>query len=333
MARESYDIVALGDAIVDVLARRSDRFLDECGVVKGTMRLLGDAEADHLVAAMFASGPVDEVPGGSAANTLAGAAAAGARCRFIGQTGADRLGELFAAHMHALNIDFDTPPLADAPTGRCLILVSPDGERTMQTNPAASHRLTTETLDEDAVRGAKMLFLEGYLWGPDTPRAAMRRAIEIAHAEGRRIAFTLSDSIALPGRRDSLARLVADGGVDVLFANEYEACLMAASATVEEAIARLAPQVTTLVLTRGADGAMAVHQGQRIEIPAVQVERVVDTTGAGDQFAAGFIAAQVRGMDAEESLRAGAQAAADIITRIGARPVALDGAALNGDDE
>ncbi|MDR7101651.1 adenosine kinase [Croceicoccus sp. BE223] len=332
MARESYDIVALGDAIVDVLAKRSDRFLDECGVVKGTMRLLGDAEADTLVAAMHASGPVDEVPGGSAANTLAGAAALGARCAFIGQTGADRLGDLFAAHMHALDIDFATPPLANVPTGRCLILVSPDGERTMQTNPAASHRLTAETLDEDAVRAARMLFLEGYLWGPDKPRAAMRRAIELAHAEGRAIAFTLSDSIALPGRRDSLAALVADGGVDVLFANEYEACLMAATATVEEAIARLSPQVPTLVLTRGAQGAMAIHAGERIEIPALQVEKVVDTTGAGDQFAAGFIAAQVRGLDVEASLRSGAAAAADIITRIGARPVAPGGAA-DGDND
>ncbi|WP_066554982.1 adenosine kinase [Croceicoccus bisphenolivorans] len=322
MASEPLDIVALGDAIVDVLARRDDAFLDASGVTKGTMRLLSDGEAEALAQAMAGSGVVEEVPGGSAANTLAGAAAAGARCRFIGQTGDDRLGTLFAAHMHALDIRFDTPPIRHAPTGRCFILVSPDGERTMQTNPAASHRLNVDALDEGAIRAAKFLFLEGYLWGPDAPRAAMRRAIEIAHAEGRRIAFTLSDSIALPGRRDSLARLVADGGVDILFANEYEACLMAGVETPAEAIAKLGPQVPTLVLTKGAHGAMAIANGEKIEIPAAPVPEVVDTTGAGDQFAAGFMAAQVRGEDIRASLEHGARAAASVITHVGARPIA-----------
>ncbi|RVQ65781.1 adenosine kinase [Croceicoccus ponticola] len=322
MPDEPFDIVAIGDAIVDVLARRDDAFLAETGVAKGTMRLLQDAEADALVAAMRESGPVSEVPGGSAANTLAGAAAAGARCRFIGQTGDDRLGTLFGAHMHALEIAFDTPPLRHAPTGRCLILVSPDGERTMQTNPGASHHLTPDALDEEAIRAAKFLFLEGYLWGPETPRAAMRRAIEIAHAAGRRIAFTLSDSIALPGRRDSLAKLVADGGVDILFANEYEACLMANVDRPDQAIALLSAQVSTLVLTKGARGAMAIARGERVEIPAAPVPEVVDTTGAGDQFAAGFLAAQVRGDDLRGSLEHGARAAASVITHVGARPVA-----------
>lgn len=325
MANEPLDLVALGDAIVDVLARRDDAFLAASGIARGTMRLLRDDEAGALAAAMSQSGPVEEIAGGSAANTLAGAAAAGARCRFIGQTGQDRLGRLFAAQMRALGVAFDTPPLADVPTGRCFVIVSPDGERTMQTAPGASHRLRAEALDEDAIRAARFLFLEGYLWGPEGPRAAMRRAIEAARGAARRIAFTLSDSIALPGRRDSLAALVADGGVDILFANEYEARLLAGADTTEQALATLTPQVATLVLTRGEHGAMAVSGGERLAVPAVPVERVIDTTGAGDQFAAGFIAALVRGEDVAAALHAGARTAADIVTRVGARPAGAAG--------
>lgn len=321
MASEQFDIVALGDAIVDVLARRDEAFLTAAGVTKGTMRLLAEDEAEALAQAMADSGHVEEVPGGSAANTLAGAAALGAKCRFIGQTGDDRLGTLFAAHMYGLDIAFDTPPIRHAPTGRCFILVSPDGERTMQTSPAASHRLTVDALDENAIRGAQMLFLEGYLWGPETPRAAMRRAMELAHAERRKIAFTLSDSIALPGRRESLAKLVADGAVDILFANEYEAKLMAGVDDSETAIALLSKQVETLVLTKGPEGAMAVSGADRIEVPAAPVPEVVDTTGAGDQFAAGFLAAHVAGADLEHCLKGGARAAASVITHVGARPI------------
>ncbi|WP_299306956.1 adenosine kinase [uncultured Croceicoccus sp.] len=321
MSAEPYDIVALGDAIVDVLARRDDAFLAACGVEKGTMRLLADADAAALARAMQDSGTVDEIPGGSAANTLAGVAAQGARARFIGQTGADRLGTVFAQHMDALRIDFDTPPVAEAPTGRCFILISPDAQRTMQTAPGASHLLTRDALDEDAIRSARILFLEGYLWGPDTPRGAMVRAIEIARRETRTVAFTLSDSIVIPGRRDSLARLVADGGVDILFANEYEACLMAGVPDAETAIAALAAQVPTLVVTKGAEGALAIAGGERVEIAAAPVDTVIDTTGAGDQFAAGFLAAHARGGDIAQCLHGGAEAAAAVIAHVGARPL------------
>lgn len=317
---EPFDILALGDAIVDVLARRDDSFLRSRGVAKGTMTLIEDALATDLAAALAAGGAVEEVPGGSAANTLAGAVAAGARCGFAGQTGDDRLGMRFAADMRAQGIDFATPPLAGAATGRCFIVVSPDGERTMQTAPGASHRLGPAALDEAAIRSARVLFLEGYLWGPEQPRAAMRRAIEWAREERRTIAFTLSDSIALAGRRDSLARLVADGAVDILFANEREACLLAGVANVDQALALLTPQVATLVVTRGGRGAVAMVRGERVEVPAAPVAHVVDTTGAGDQFAAGFLAEQVRGADAAAALAAGARAAAAVIAHLGARP-------------
>lgn len=320
---EPFDIVAIGDAIVDVLARRDDQFLRARGVTKGTMTLIDDALAADLAQALAAGGAVEEVPGGSAANTLAGAAAAGVRCGFVGQTGDDPCGALFAADMRAQGIDFATPPLKGAATGRCFIVIGPDGERTMQTAPGASHRLTADALDEAAIRSARVLFLEGYLWGPDAPRAAMRRAIEWARAEGRTIAFTLSDSIALPGRRDSLARLVADGGVDILFANEAEACLLAGVRDAEQALRVLAPQVAMLVVTRGPRGALAIVQGERAEVQAVPVAQVIDTTGAGDQFAAGFLAALVTGADMATALAAGSQAAAAIIARVGARPSIL----------
>ena len=318
---EPAQIVALGDAIVDVLARRDEDFLVECGVLKGTMRLLADEEAQGLAAAMDASGAVEEVPGGSAANSLAGAAALGIRCRFIGQTGEDRLGRLFKRHMADLDIAFDTPPIVDAPTGRCFILVTPDGERTMQTSPAASHRLTPDALDEDAIRGCDTLFLEGYLWGPETPRRAMLRAIEIARAEGRRIAFTLSDSIALPGRRDTILKLVQDGGVDVLFANEYEARLMSGVDDFDASMRFLSDLVKLPVITRGAAGATAMWRGEKIERPAARPEAIVDTTGAGDQFAAGFLAALIAGRDISDSLDVGARNAAAVLGHVGARPL------------
>ncbi|GGD69270.1 adenosine kinase [Croceicoccus mobilis] len=321
MTSDQAQIVALGDAIVDVLAQRDEDFLVDCGVLKGTMRLLADQEAEDLAAAMHGSGTVEEVPGGSAANSLAGAAALGARCRFIGLTGNDRLGELFKKHMADLDIVFDTPPHGDAPTGRCFILVTPDGERTMQTSPAASHCLTADALDEEAIRGCDTLFLEGYLWGPDTPRAAMRRAIELARGEGRRIAFTLSDSIALPGRRDSIMKLVSDGGVDVLFANEYEAKLMTGIDDFHMAVRALGEKVPLPVVTCGAGGAVAVQDGELIARPAVKPEKIVDTTGAGDQFAAGFLAALIAGRDVTQCLDTGARNAAAVLAHMGARPL------------
>lgn len=317
---EPFDIIALGDAIVDVLARRDDTFLQARGVVKGSMTLIDDARAADLAQALAEGGAVTEVPGGSAANTLAGAVAAGARCAFVGQTGDDRLGALFAADLRAQGIGFATPPLAGAATGRCFIVIGPDGERTMQTASGASHSLTADALDEAAIRAARVLFLEGYLWGPEAPRAAMRRAIEWARAEGQTIALTLSDSIALPGRRDSLAQLVADGAIDILFANEAEACLLAGECDIGPALAKLAPQVAMLVVTRGPRGALGLSHGMRAEIAAMPVAQVIDTTGAGDQFAAGFLAAHVQGADMATALAAGAGAAAAIIAHVGARP-------------
>ena len=320
MTSQSLDIIAIGDAIVDVIATCEDDFLIRHDLPKGQMQLLDTVAADALYAAM---GSARETSGGSAANTMAGVAAMGGRAAFIGQIADDQLGAIFAHDMHALGVAFDTPPLADGPpTGRCLILVTPDAQRTMNTSPGASHLLAPDALDEAAIRAAAILYLEGYLWGPDLPRSAMERAVTIAHAAGRKVAFTLSESVCIAGRKEGFARMIDSGGVDLLFANEDEALQLTATTDLDSALAQLAARVPALVVTRGPAGAIAIAQGERVSVPAAPVAQVVDTTGAGDLFAAGFLAAHCRELPLEKCLRTGALAAAEIISHFGARPEA-----------
>lgn len=320
MTSPKLDIVAIGDAIVDVIATCDDDFIAARGLQKGSMRLLDPRQADELYEAM---GPARETSGGSAANSMAGVAALGLSAGFIGQVADDQLGSIFAHDMRSLGVRFDTPPLADGPpTGRCLILVTPDAQRTMNTCPGASHELSPQAIDEELVRSAAVTFLEGYLWGPERPRAAMLRAAEIAHQADRTVAFTLSESLCIPGRREGVQAMIDAGAIDLLFANEDEVRHLTGDGDLERAIEQLSPKVATLVVTRGAAGSMAIEDGQRAEIPAVPVERVVDTTGAGDLFAAGFLAARCRGHGLQRCLEAGALAAAEIISHFGARPEA-----------
>jgi sugar/nucleoside kinase (ribokinase family) len=192
----------------------------------------------------------------------------------------------------------------------------------MNTCPGAAHHLSPQAVNEAAVRSASILYLEGYLFGPEKSRAAMLRAVDIAHAADRTVAFTLSESVCLPGRKEPLQQLIAGGGIDLIFANESEALQLAGAADLEEAIKRLAPQVKTLVFTRGAAGALAFEDGVRTDVPAISVPVVVDTTGAGDLFAAGFLAARCKGHPIDRQLMTGGIAAAEIITHFGARPVA-----------
>jgi len=314
------DIVAIGDAIVDVIATCDDGFLDSRGLQKGSMRLLTTDEADALYADM---GPARETSGGSAANSMAGVAALGGRAAFIGQIADDQLGEIFAHDMHTLGVRFDTAPLrGELPTGRCLILVTPDAQRTMNTCPAASHELTVASLDEDLIRSASVTFLEGYLWGPERPRAAMLEAARIAHAADRTVAFTLSESLCIPGRREGVMGMIDSGLVDVLFGNEYEVRHLTGCGSLEDCLGALSPKVGTLVITRGAAGAIAVEGGTPVEVPAAPVERIIDTTGAGDLFAAGFITARCRDHGLQRCLEVGAAAAAEVISHFGARPEA-----------
>ena len=320
MTSPQLDLVAIGDAIVDVIATADDSFLETHGLTKGSMQLLSTEQADALYAAM---GPAREISGGSAANSMAGVAALGLDAAFIGQIADDQLGDIFAHDMKSLQVRFETPALKDGPpTGRCLIVVTPDAQRTMNTCPGASHELTSKALDEDLIRSAAVTFLEGYLWGPERPRHAMLRAAQIAHEAERTVAFTLSESLCIPGRKEGVLGMIEGGMIDVLFANEDEAMLLSGSTDLDGAIARLKPLVTTLIVTRGPAGAIAMENGRRAEIPAAPVEKVIDTTGAGDLFAAGFLAARCRARPLERCLEAGTLAAAEVISHFGARPEA-----------
>ncbi len=318
MADATIDIVAMGDAIVDVIASCDDAFLDAHGLPKGSMQLLTPAQGDALYAAM---GQAREMSGGSAANSMAGIAAMGGKAAFVGQVADDQLGDIFAHDMKALGVRFDTPPLVGVPTGRCLILVTPDAQRTMNTCPGASHELGVAALDEALIASASILYLEGYLWGPEKPRAAMLKAVEIAHRAGREVAFTLSESVCIAGRREGFAAMIEGGGVDLLFANQDEALQLTGRADPDSALSELAAKVATLVVTRGAEGATAIANGERISIPAAPVVQIVDTTGAGDLFAAGFLAARARKASLERCLWTGAIAAGEVIKHYGARPI------------
>jgi sugar/nucleoside kinase (ribokinase family) len=313
------DVLAIGDAIVDVIANSTDAFLEAEGLVKGSMQVLDAEGATRLYAKM---GNAREVSGGSAANTMAGVAALGGQAGFVGQVADDQLGEIFAHDIRAHGVEFETPPLKDGlPTGRCLILVTPDAQRTMNTFRGAAHELTAAALDPAQIRGAAILYLEAYLWRSAGPRAAMEQAMAIAHQAGRKVAFTLSDIACIAPHRAEMMAMIGAGAIDLLFANENEICELADLPDRDSAVEAIRERVPRLVVTCGAEGALAVEQGRRVSVPVARIGKgVVDTTGAGDLFAAGFLVGQARGRSLEDSLRMGSIAAAEVISHIGARP-------------
>jgi sugar/nucleoside kinase (ribokinase family) len=317
----AYDVVAIGNAIVDVLSQADDAFITDSGMTKGSMALMfSPEEADALYAKM---GPGREISGGSAANTVAGIAALGGKCGFIGQVASDQLGDVFAHDIRAVGIRFDTPARdGDPSTARCLIFVTPDGQRTMNTFLGASQFLPATALDRDLIADAAILYLEGYLWDPEEPRAAMREAIAIAHDNGRKVAFTLSDIFCISRHGADFRDLIAEGKIDILFANENEILALCETEDFETAVADIAAKVPVLVVTRSEQGAIAVKDGIRVSAPAEPVDAVVDTTGAGDLFAAGFLHGQATGLSLEQSLKLGAICAAEVISHYGARPEA-----------
>ncbi len=321
MTAPAHDVVAIGNAIVDILAQAEDRFIEEIGVTKGSMQLIFSPEdADALYAKM---GPGREVSGGSAANTVAGMAAMGSRTAFIGQVADDQLGQVFGHDLRAAGVAFDTAVRPGQPTtARCLIFVTPDGQRTMNTFLGASQFLPEAALDRDLIAGGAILYLEGYLWDPEEPRQAMRAAIGIARDAGRKVAFTLSDVFCISRHGGDFRALISEGLVDILFANENELLALAEVEDFEAAVDMIAVQVPVLVVTRSEKGAIAVANGVRSAVAAQPIEKVVDTTGAGDLFAAGFLHGQAQGWDVEASLKLGAACAAEIISHYGARPEA-----------
>ena len=314
MAAPRYDVLAIGNALIDVLCQRDDDFVAAQGLARGLMQPIAPDAAVRLHEAM---GQCEEVCGGSAANSMAAMARLGLRLTFIGQTGDDRLGRIFAADMVANGIDFPLPPI-ETPTGRCLIIVSPDGQRTMNTAMGASEFLSPG-FDPALAADAAILFVEGYMWRTEQPRAASLAALEIARASGRRTVFSLSSEYCVRTLHGEFVELIETGLIDILLANEGELAELSRLTDFEEGLAWTAARVPLLVATRGAEGAIAIEDGRRYETPAEPQGPVVDTTGAGDLFAAGLLAGLARGRDLPTALRMGSIAAGRIIGGMGPR--------------
>jgi adenosine kinase len=313
-----YDVLGLGNAIVDVLARTDDDFLAKQAMRKGSMSLIDEARAAEIYEVM---GPTIEISGGSAANTIVGAAGFGARAAFIGRVKDDSLGNVFAHDIRAAGVMFDTAPSAEGPsTGRCYVLVTPDGERTMHTFLGAAQDLHPRDIDDDAVASAAITYLEGYLWDPPHAKDAFRKAATVAHEAKRLVALSLSDAFCVDRWRDEFLHLLRAGTVDLLFCNEAELHSLYQTADFDTAVAALRSDARRAVVTRGVEGCIVVEGPQTITAPAFPVETVVDTTGAGDLFAAGFLFGTARGLGDERAARLGALAAAEVISHIGARP-------------
>ncbi len=320
MTEIRYDVLAIGNAIVDVIAEATDAFITSEELIKGGMQLIDAERAETLYGAM---GPGREISGGSAANTLAGLARLGHKTAFVGQVADDQLGQVFTHDIRAGGIDFTVPPRTEEPpTARCLILVTPDGQRTMNTFLGAAQYLPASALDTDKIEAAAYLYLEGYLWNAPESRAAMTGAIAVAKGAGRKVALTLSDAFVVHGHRDEFFELIDNGSIDLLFANDTEVRAMMETEDTDAAVKALAARVPTLVCTHGAEGAEAYDRGTHARVSAEPVSAVVDTTGAGDLFAAGVFAGIAQGRPMADSLTMGAVCAAEIISHYGARPEA-----------
>jgi fructokinase len=318
MTAPTLDLLGIGNAIVDVLAPSDDAFLAARGLAKGGMQLISTEEAEALYAAMPAG---VESSGGSAGNTCAVAAALGAKVGFLGKVAKDQLGAVFAHDIRATGVHFPTAPLeGGAPTARCLILVTPDGQRTMNTYLGACVAFGEQDVDPAEVARAKVVYLEGYLFDPPAAQAAFRAAAKAAHAAGRQVALTLSDPFCVGRHRAAFREFVA-AETDILFANEAEILSLYETEDFETAAAMAAKEVSIACLTRSERGSVILANGQR-HIVAAQPTNVVDTTGAGDAYAAGFLAAHTRGLPLPECGRWGSIAAAEVISHYGARPQA-----------
>lgn len=314
-----YDVVGIGNAIVDIIGRCDDAFLAAHGAPKGHMRLVDDATISTLYTDM---GPAMEISGGSAANTLVGVASFGGRAAFIGKVAEDEFGRIFAHDIKSANVAFATRPVAGkAPTSRSLILVTPDGERTMNTFLGISTDLDQGEIDADMISKSEVIYLEGYLFDRPDAKAAFRQAQRIAKGAGRRVALTLSDSFCVDRHRAEFLDLIRDG-VDILFANESEITSLYETADFEIAAANAARDTQLAALTRSAKGSVILSEGRRLEIPVRAVDKLVDSTGAGDLYAAGFLYGLTAGHGLEAAGHLGSLAAAEVISHMGARPQA-----------
>jgi adenosine kinase len=321
MVEARYDILGLGNAIVDIIAQTPESFLETHALTKGAMALIEEAPAERLLSAM---GSTVTVSGGSAANTVIGAAGLGCSASFIGKVRNDALGALFASDIRKAGVDFPVPHADTGPsTARCFVLVTPDGQRTMNTYLGACQDLAEDDVDAETVAASRITYLEGYLWDPPAAKAAFIKASKIAHAAGRRVALTLSDAFCVGRYRDEFLQLVRDGHIDILFANEVELASLYQDSDFDSALAKLRGTGILAAVTRSEKGCVVVKgDDDVVVVPAAPIDALVDTTGAGDLFAAGFITGLVRDLDRRSCARLGALAAAEIIQHIGARPKA-----------
>jgi sugar/nucleoside kinase (ribokinase family) len=313
-----YDVLGIGNAIVDVIARAEDDFLVKHKMHKGGMALIDEDRAESIYGAM---GPAVEISGGSAANTIVGVAGFGARAAFVGKVKDDELGRAFAHDIRAAGVAFDTAPAADGPsTARCYVVVTPDGERTLNTYLGAAQDLHPADVDADMVGAAAITYLEGYLWDPPHAKDAFRKAATIAHAAGRKVALTLSDAFCVDRYRAEFVDLIKTGTVDLVFANERELHSLYQTADFDSAIHALRLDARLGVVTRSEKGCVVVTESDTVHVPAHPVARLVDATGAGDLFAAGFLYGLARGREHATCARLGALAASEVIQHLGARP-------------
>ena len=318
MTAPRYDVLGIGNAIVDVIARAEDDFLVAHGMHKGAMALIDEARAEKIYQAM---GPAVESSGGSAANTIVGVASFGGHAAFVGKVKDDELGRAFAHDIRAARVAFDSKPAGDGPsTARCYIMVTPDGERTMNTFLGAAQDLKPADIDEAKVASAALIYLEGYLWDPPQAKEAFVKAAAVAHKAGRRVALTLSDAFCVDRYRAEFLDLIRKGTVDIVFANERELHSLYETADFDTAVKALRHDAKLAVITRSEKGCVVVTRKTVEAVQAMPIDRVVDVTGAGDLFAAGFLIGLARGKDHRTAARLGALAAAEVIQHIGARP-------------
>lgn len=317
MTAATLDVVGIGNAIVDVLAHVDDAFIRDNGLEKGVMTLIDEAQAESIYAKM---GTAMEMSGGSAANTIAGVAALGGKGGFIGRVRNDQLGEIFGHDIRSGGVAYKTTPATDGKsTARCFVFVTPDAERTMLTFLGASTEIDKSDIDPDLIASAKVTYMEGYLWDDPRAKAAISDAAAIAHKHGRKVSLTLSDPFCVERHRDTFLELISDQ-VDILFANEAEVMSLFQTDTFEEAAKRVSAFTGVAVLTRSAKGSVVVADGEQVSVPANPIEKVVDTTGAGDLYAAGFLYGYTQGKDWASCARIGGLCAAEIISHMGARP-------------
>jgi sugar/nucleoside kinase (ribokinase family) len=321
MTDTRFDVLGIGNAIVDVISRTTDDFLVREGLVKGSMRLIDAEEAERLYEHM---GPTKEISGGSAGNTIAALAGLGGKAAYFGKVSDDHLGKAFAHDIRAVGVHFETAPLMriapdHAPTARSMILVTPDGERTMNTFLGACTHLTPADIDAETVAASKIVYLEGYLWDPPAAKEAFREASRIAHAHDRRVALTLSDSFCVERWRPEFLELMRGGFVDVVFANQAEVKALYETADIDAGVAALRADVGLAAVTLSEEGSLVASRDGVVRVAAAPAAAVVDTTGAGDLYAAGFLYGLTHGFDHATCAELGGLLAAEIIGHIGAR--------------